>query len=542
MAENIHHPSSGMDDNDVEGNRNAVIIENPAGTMDDSTVPVKDQSNAFLQMMKRNLFKSSKEKPADQDSFSSDSDNELWYSESSSDSDDEYYYRRGEYCLSDSEYEVENAAFVKEEPKSKDNILNDNWIKEIETPIKCNSKGCNVKRIKGDWFTCNDKDYCSACSNGQKANALMEDSELMRAIRLKDEDIALEILEDKNMKTDIEKRDLLGFSAVFLAILYLPGIKLLRRLIKKGAKIDYETDTGKTPLLFSILRKHTEAAKLLLNMKEAKGKSYFLTVENILKTPGKWTAENIQKSPDKWKQDTVLINALDFQLPEVAKAILLRIDPEPAEKQKQKDLHIETEKEADFVLKQKQAIKDLKEFLGRRDNSAMELASKYDYSECMKLILSYGGDIYRMGKIMQITPQVYKSFLDDQIKTQDQNYIVFDYSKLICRDDNKELKLIMDFTKLSPGHKTLLTHPLIEALLMMEWKRIQLLWLVYMLLKLTFMLLFFAIGVGKIGLQQFNCNNTDTDNNIRTNDEVLYLMSESTIKHMRETPMKIRSI
>ena len=192
-----------------------------------------------------------------------------------------------------------------------------------------------------------------------------------------------------------------------------------------------------------------------------------------------------------------------------------------------------------FLLEQK---KDIKEFLGRWDNCAMELASKYDYSECMKLILSYGGDIYRKGNVMQITPQVYKSFLDDQIKTQDQNFIVFDYSKLICRDDNKELKLIKDFTKLSPGHKTLLTHPLIEALLMMEWKRIQLLWLGYMLLKLTFMLLFFAIGVGKIGLQQFNCNNTDTNNNIRTNDEVLYLMSDSTIKHMRETPMKIGSI
>ena len=133
MAENIHHPSSRMDDNDVEGNRNAVTTENPAGTMGDSTVPVKDQSNAFLQMMRRNLFKSSKEKPADQDSFSSDSDNELWYSESSSDSDDEYYYR--EYCLSDYEDEVENAAFNKEEPKSKDNILNDDWIKEIENCV-----------------------------------------------------------------------------------------------------------------------------------------------------------------------------------------------------------------------------------------------------------------------------------------------------------------------------------------------------------------------------------------------------------------------
>ena len=186
-------------------------------------------------------------------------------------------------------------------------------------------------------------------------------------------------------------------------------------------------------------------------------------------------------------------------------------------------------------------VKNIKKFLGAEDNYAMELASWANYSECMKLILSYGGDIYRHKNVMQITPQVYKSFLDDQIKMDpSKKFIVFDYSKLICRDDHKELKLIMDLTKLSPGHKTLLTHPLIEALLMMEWKRIQLLWLGYMLLKLTFMLLFFAIGVRKIGLQQFSCNITDNNNYIRTNDEVLYLMSDSTIKHMRETPMKMR--
>ena len=141
MAENIHHPSSGKDDNDVEGN--------PAGTMDNSTVPVKDQSNAFLQMMRRNLFKSSKEKPADQDSLSSDSDNELWYySESSSDSEDDYYYQRREYCLSDSEDEVAESAIDKPKSVDKKNVLDDYWIMILKLPLNAMVKIVAKRRSK----------------------------------------------------------------------------------------------------------------------------------------------------------------------------------------------------------------------------------------------------------------------------------------------------------------------------------------------------------------------------------------------------------
>ena len=138
-----------MSDKDVEGNRN-----------------FKDQSNAFLQMMRnpRNPFKSSEEKPADQDSVSSDSDNELWYSESSSDSEDDYYYQRREYCLSDSEDEVAESAIDKPKSLDKKNVLDDYWIHDIETPLKCNGENCSKKKIKGLWYTHDKKDYCSDCS------------------------------------------------------------------------------------------------------------------------------------------------------------------------------------------------------------------------------------------------------------------------------------------------------------------------------------------------------------------------------------------
>ena len=133
------------------------------------------------------------------DPSSSDSDNELWYSESSSDSDEEYYYRR---CLS----------------VDKTNVLDDYWIQNIETPIKCNGKKCNDKKIKGLWYICDlgKKDYCSKCSalNELETQNIFnpndpkfQDSELMRAIRLKDKNLAFDILEDKDMmeNTNIDK-------------------------------------------------------------------------------------------------------------------------------------------------------------------------------------------------------------------------------------------------------------------------------------------------------------------------------------------------
>ena len=98
--------------------------------------------------------------------------------------------------------------------------------------------------------------------------------------------------------------------------------------------------------------------------------------------------------------------------------------------------------------------------------------------------------------------------LDDQIRVDSKNpvYIIFDYSNLCRNDSKKELQLISDLTNLSPDHKTLIKHPLIEALLMMEWKRIAPLWMYYMILKLAFMTTFIFLGVGTFGLEQFNCN------------------------------------
>ena len=204
---------------------------------------------------------------------------------------------------------------------------------------------------------------------------------------------------------------------------------------------------------------------------------------------------------------TVLIDALKNKLPKVAEAILLKINPQNQDLEKHHkmkgilDVNMEEEEERK---------KQICGFLKVRFNYAMDLAFQNNFKECIKLILSYGGEIYRgeNRNVLPITPEDYKSFLDDQIRMDSKNpeCIIFDYSNLCRNDSKKELKLISDLTNLSPGHKNLIKHPLIEALLMMEWKRLAPWWMYYMLLKLAFMTIFIFLGVGTFGLQQFNCN------------------------------------
>ena len=64
-------------------------------------------------------------------------------------------------------------------------------------------------------------------------------------------------------------------------------------------------------------------------------------------------------------------------------------------------------------------------------------------------------------------------------------------------------------TNISPGHNYLIKHPLLEAIIISKWKRIELIWIIYMLLKLSFMGIFITLGVGTLGLQQFSCNVTE---------------------------------
>ena len=131
---------------------------------------------------------------------------------------------------------------------------------------------------------------------------------------------------------------------------------------------------------------------------------------------------------------------------------------------------------------------------------------------------------------MPIPAESFKNFLDCQVlKGPDStDSVVFDYSKLVTgveelqvekEDQNQsfamnkgeELKLIKDLVNISTEHRKLAKHPLIEALVMMKWKKIQVFWYVYMGVKFIFMVMFISLGIGTLGLKQLSCNYTDID-------------------------------
>ena len=598
----------------------------------------------------------------DKESSDTDSNKDYWSTDSSSSSDDndEYYYQRARakyrFSVSPSSFdpdssspsssegdedsedslsvveELDRKKFEDKPQTVKDDILHTSWIGTIKHDIKCDD--CK-KPIEGSWYksvkdgfedckTCAKRnDFCYDCAEKKRwknagcwhdlKNVIEDDTELMRAIRLQEYELSASILQKCDIET-LNKKDISGFSALFLSILYLP--RLLMEFIKKGAKLNITDSHGRTPLMMACIKRNPEMAKLLmencdkvtLNMKDnkdctalvhaiqhlpdlipafirkgallhtvdkekrtplmlacrkneevaktllmaQKGKDFLLTKENIDHTcqligQGNINAlrfaidnkmeevakimliERDAEFDNKIGQSTLLVRALETKLPDVAKTILQKV------KRQLKD---------DKMKWKKELLINYVNEPTKTNQTALSLASKHNYPACIKLILECGGDLYyeqmerkdqeiardvdgnimlnnfneedkkkveTQKKVVPLSPEDYNNFLDDQIRIDknDSENIIFDYTKLITSEHNRELKLIEDLTNISPGHNYLIKHPLLEAIIISKWKRIELIWIIYMLLKLSFMGIFITLGVGTLGLQQFSCNVTE---------------------------------
>ena len=388
-------------------------------------------------------------------------------------------------------------------------------------------------------------------------DVLEADTKLMRAIRLQNSELAF-ILLDSHLFNEISLNDadINGFTAVSLSILYFPGIELLSPLIRKNAKVSGIEDIfGCSPLMLACLKNRTEAAKFLLDVRlkdnqyalgkddinkvdnSGKHSALTLAIEKGMNDVAKILIERGSSLDIKWQKEepkSLLICALKRGREDVGETILDRL--------KKQMIHSSDPHNMDPILEVEKYVNMKNE----NGETALGLAFRSKYSMCIKLILSCGGNIYQQGKLLPITAEDYKNFLDDQIRIYPENpdLIIFDYSKIIyptpsqvdkeenmktklinlddssatCRNLIKwnpiqdELKLIKDLTCLSSGHKALITHPLIKALLITRWKRIEPFWIIYMICKLVFMAQFINIGIGTLGLQAYHCNDTNIKN------------------------------
>ena len=87
---------------------------------------------------------------------------------------------------------------------------------------------------------------------------------------------------------------------------------------------------------------------------------------------------------------------------------------------------------------------------------------------------------------------------------EDENMIEFNYSNIVS-ETSAELAVINDLVHLRKENMTLLKHPLLEAMIMMKWRKFQWLWLIMLVLQLLFTVFMFRIGLLLLKYQPDNC-------------------------------------
>lgn len=91
--------------------------------------------------------------------------------------------------------------------------------------------------------------------------------------------------------------------------------------------------------------------------------------------------------------------------------------------------------------------------------------------------------------------------------------IEFNYSNIV-NENLSELGLINDIIHMRKENRPLLKHPLLEALIMMKWRKFQWLWFMMLVLQLIFTILIFRIGTLLLKFEPNNCKDMVETNNL----------------------------
>ena len=95
-------------------------------------------------------------------------------------------------------------------------------------------------------------------------------------------------------------------------------------------------------------------------------------------------------------------------------------------------------------------------------------------------------------------------YVDENGIVEDENMIQFNYSNIVS-ENLSELGLINDIIHMRKENRQLLKHPLLEALIMMKWRKFQWLWFMMLVLQLIFTILIFRIGTLLLKFEPNNC-------------------------------------
>ena len=312
-------------------------------------------------------------------------------------------------------------------------------------------------------------------SEDEMVNANDGDSELIKAIKSKQIEAAETLIRTMGANCGWDAADSDGCTALAWACDYnLPTIatQLLNMMTEDGKHIIDNAHINKKDtyegfaLWYAIGSKITEVA------------------ETLLKRGANWDGDGDDYTP--------LMYTCYLNLPSIASQILDRCNDK-----------------IDHINKK-----------NRSGETALDIAIANNSSECIVSLLQHGASLYRGAdksqEIARIRKDDFEMFLDSQVKlmmhpdsafglenkNREQentgkyiNSVVLDYSFL----EGDGTRIVNSVCNLGPDHKSLVKHPLIQAFLIMKWKKMRKWWTGWITLKVIFIALLLALGLIRYG-------------------------------------------
>jgi len=299
----------------------------------------------------------------------------------------------------------------------------------------------------------------------------------------------------------------------------MPDVAL--HLMKRGAKCDVITHMKCTPLSLACNQGLTEVAEELLKSSEEGGPGLSLEHINTVDDHG----------------ETALTGTISTHMLGVMKKLIDRGAGCGSSCTPLHDACRFSFKEGALELMAQEKYKDINT-PGPDGKMPLEWAVMNNLSAVVVELLKHGVSIQNNeNELIEIKQEDFQAYLDaimtidkpeETWKTKSEEKLVMNY-RFLSREGEDQTPVLSSVLNLSTEHKELVKHPLVRAFLMMKWRKMVRIWMIWIFLKLIFFghLIYFAVVIQSSNGQEDKVNETckTTTNLFKMDTEQSVLMS-----------------